>query len=459
MITAKNCAAFVLIALASWRVMACSSSTGPTNGGGAGAGGSTFMLGVGTGASAGTGTGTLQSTGSTGAILTSGNGGSSFLNLGSSGSAGSNVMTRDMDSSCHPIKETPEKVTVTDSSVVTDTIVTLTPVAIFIMQDRSSSTVTGTPPPASPMSWQNSTSAVTAFAQDPQSAGLDIGLGVFPPMSNGQGDCNTGSDCGTPLVPIAALPGNAPKIAAAYQQAMPTAFPPLLTPTECALRGMINTCLQFMSSSPTGEKCVAVLVTDGTPTTCDIQETDLEQIITDGHSKGVDTYTLGLPGSDLTTLDAYAMAGGTDKSIDVSGGPQAFIQALNSIRGKVSHQESHTVTSTKVIETPLRCQWKIPPQQMGEPALDPKKVNVLFTPPGAQSQTFGHVTCSGQCTAMAPPATCPANTAAGGAWYYDNETMPTQVFLCPSTCDAIKNVMDATVDLQFHCPQKILPVQ
>jgi hypothetical protein len=32
--------------------------------------------------------------------------------------------------------------------------------------------------------------------------------------------------------------------------------------------------------------------------------------------------------------------------------------------------------------------------------------------------------------------------------------MPTQVFLCPSTCNAIKNVLDARVDLQFHCPQK-----
>jgi hypothetical protein len=36
---------------------------------------------------------------------------------------------------------------------------------------------------------------------------------------------------------------------------------------------------------------------------------------------------------------------------------------------------------------------------------------------------------------------------------------PTEVFLCPSTCNAIKNVQDATVDLQFHCPQKPFKIQ
>jgi len=204
------------------------------------------------------------------------------------------------------------------------------------MQDRSSSTVTGNPAPASPDSWKNSTAAVTAFAKDPLSSFLDVGLGVFPPMSGG-GNCMTGSDCGTPLVPISALPGNAAKIVGAYQTATPTQFPPLLTPTECALRGMINTCLQYMSASPTGEKCIAVLVTDGTPTQCDTNEMDLEAILADGKTKGVETYTLGLPGSDAATLDAYAMVGGTGKSIDVSGGPTAFVQALNGIRGQLAH--------------------------------------------------------------------------------------------------------------------------
>jgi hypothetical protein len=401
----------------------------------------------------GGGSGAQHPLGGAAGVANAGSTGGAFLNVGQGAAAGAN--TRDMDSSCHPIKEVPEKIVITDSSVVTDTITTLTPVAIFIMQDRSSSTVTGNPAPASPQSWQNSTDAVTAFAKDPMSTGLDIGIGVFPPM-NGQGDCMTGADCGMPLVPIASLPGNYMNVVNAYQTATPTQFPPLFTPTECALRGMINTCLQFMAASPSGEKCVAVLVTDGTPTQCDTNETNLEAIIADGKTKGVSTYTLGLPGADSATLDAYAKAGGTDKSIDVTGGAQAFVQALNGIRGKVSHQDSHQVKTTHTVETPLRCQWKIPPPQMGEPPLDPKQVNVLFTPPGQPGQLFGHVNCDTQCTAAQPPATCPPS---GQAWYYDDEKAPTQIFLCPGTCASIKTVMDATVDLQFHCPQKPFIVQ
>src|SRR6185295_9754788 len=102
---------------------------------------------------------------------------------------------------CSAVKQVPEKITVYKDATVTDTITTYKPVALFIMQDRSSSMWTGNPSPASPESWRNSTNAVTAFVHDPASQGIDVGLGVFPPMnpidSNNQGDCAAGSDCGT----------------------------------------------------------------------------------------------------------------------------------------------------------------------------------------------------------------------------------------------------------------------
>jgi hypothetical protein len=447
----RNFAAFLFVGFCSWRVVACSPSK-VNDGAPSGVGG--LYVGQTTG---GGGAGAQTGSGAGFGTAASGNGmGGAFLNINQAGNAGS---SRDRDSACHPLSETPEKVTVTDSAVVTDTITTLTPVAIFIMQDRSSSTVTGNPAPASPESWKNSTDAVTAFVKDPLSAGLDIGLGVFPPMSNGIGDCSAGSDCGTPLVPIASLPNNAQNVINAYQTATPPqgfGAPLLFTPTECALRGMINTCLQYMAASPSGEKCVAVLVTDGTPTTCDTNEQDLTAIIADGKSKGVETYTLGLPGSDKAVLDGYAMAGGTGQSINVMGGAQAFVQALNGIRGKVSHQTAHTVQTTKVVQTPLKCQWKIPAPMPNDPPLDPMRVNVQFSAPNQPGQLFGHVKCDSHCSAMAPPPACPPS---GQAWYYDDEKTPTQIFLCPSTCNAIKNVIDARVDLQFHCPQKPYVVQ
>jgi hypothetical protein len=64
----------------------------------------------------------------------------------------------------------------------------------------------------------------------------------------------------------------------------------------------------------------------------DLDEARLTQIIADRHTKGVDTFTLGLPGSDLTVLDQYAQAGGTGMAKDVSGGSMSIVRALNAIR-------------------------------------------------------------------------------------------------------------------------------
>ena len=444
--TSRNYGAFAFVAFCAWRIVACAANTGGA-GQADGAGGfvASSSGGVPSGAQPGSGSGFGT------AGVANNSGGSTFIDLNQGGGGGANL--REQDSSCHPLSETPEKIVITDSSVVTDTITTLTPVALFIMQDRTGSMSTGIPSGCA-CSWDNSTAALTAFVKDPMSAGLDVGLSFFGGRDKTQCD---GSDCGMAVVPIQPIAMAAQPIISAMQSNKPPGSN--ITPLECGLRGMVDACLQYMSNSPSGEKCVAVLVTDGNtmdPTPCDGVVMDLVQIVTDGHSKGVDTYTLGLQGSDPNFLDQLAKAGGTNAHIDASASVDAFVAALNSIRGKVSHQDKHTVQTTKVIETPLKCEWKIPPPQMNEPPLDPTKVNVLFTPPNQPGQQFGHVTCDTTCSTDQPPATCPPN---GQAWYYDNEKAPTQVFLCPSTCNAIKNVMDARVDLQFHCPQKPYVVQ
>jgi hypothetical protein len=144
---------------------------------------------------------------------------------------------------------------------------------------------------------------------------------------------------------------------------------------------------------------------------------------------------LGLPGADLNVLNSYAMAGGSGQAIDVTAGSAAFVKALNDIRSKIQTKSQ--------VQTPLRCQWKIPkPADMNSPVLDPTQVNVLFTPQGQQGVEFGHVK---------SPMECPPT---GNAWYYDNEQAPTQIFLCPGTCGAVDNVQGARIDILFHCPSK-----
>jgi len=329
-------------------------------------------------------------------------------------------------------------------ATVTDTITTYKPVALFIMQDRSSSMWTGRPSPASPESWRNSTTAVTAFVNDPASQGIDVGLGVFPPMnpidSNNQGDCAAGSDCGTPLVPIAALPGNATPLINGYGTADPTNIGGNNTPTECALRGMINTCLRFQSTSATGEQCVAVLITDGTPTRCSTDQQTLINVVQQGHDLGVTTYVLGLPGSDINFLNQVANVGGTSAAIDVTAGTQAFIAALNNIRQAVSVQTTTQVSTPVVISTPLPCKWGVPTPPAGQ-TFDPAKVNVQFTPPGGAPVRFGHVTSAAAC-----------DQATKDAWYYNDENNPTEVLACPNACNGtLKNSAGAQVELLFGC--------
>src|SRR5262249_18416586 len=132
-----------------------------------------------------------------------------------------------------------------------------------------------------------------------------------------------------------------------------------LTPTECGLRGMINRCLAYTQS--TGVRCVAVLLTDGSPTQCDTTTQDLVNIVADGAAKGVSTYTVGIVGADLSFLNPIAAGGGTNAAIDASGGEPAVAAALDAIRDRAAGSGSHQVVTHGTVASTLPCEWKIPP--------------------------------------------------------------------------------------------------
>jgi hypothetical protein len=270
---------------------------------------------------------------------------------------------------------------------------------------------------------------VTAFVSDPSSDGISVGLGSFPPLGSAAPDCTTGTNCGTPIVPIAALPGNANAMITAMQTTAKPDNPIANTPTECGIRGMISQCEQWQSSS--GIQCVNVLVTDGTPTECDTNDANLIALVASAKTQGLTTFVIGLPGSNLQALDKLAQAGGTTAAIDVSAGVTAFTDALNKIRATVS------------VGTALPCQWKIPPPPSGQ-TFDPKMVNISFTPKGGTAQDFGYVS----------EADC---SRATNAWYFDVDPAqgtPTQVLLCSQTCDMLKASSGAEVSVGFGCKRK-----
>jgi hypothetical protein len=203
------------------------------------------------------------------------------------------------------------------------------PVAMYFMVDRSIASSAA----AGGLNSAYVLASISAFVNEAESNGLDVGLSVFPAGDNAKADCSSGSDCGQAVIALTRLPQNAATFETALMAEQTTSDLP--RPTECALRGMIDDCLQVEKSSQSGERCFGVLLTQGPPSQCDMTESDLEQILADGHMKGVDTFVLGMAGADMPTLNDYAMAGGTGMATDVSAGPTNYLQALNAIRDRV----------------------------------------------------------------------------------------------------------------------------
>ena len=98
---------------------------------------------------------------------------------------------------------------------------------------------------------------------------------------------------------------------------------------------------------------------------------------------------------------------------------------------------------TAVMEgTRLPCAFEIPAPPDGE-TLDPDSLNVVYTPPGGAPTTV-------------PRVDAMTNCGPQGGWYYDQPTEPSQVIMCPATCEAFDQQGDGQVQLQFGCATVVL---
>jgi hypothetical protein len=311
-----------------------------------------------------------------------------------------------------------------EQTVVTKTITTQSPVALYLVQDRSGS-MTDTPKNASQPKWDQATTAMKAFVADPASANLDVALGFFPIAT---GSCD-GTNYNTPAVPLARLPSAAQVTAVtnAIAQNAPTnrgggGAGQSGTPIEGALRGGENYCMVYQAQNPT-EKCVVVLITDGAPNGCSEDFGVISGIAADAKVRAnVLTFAIGMDGADFNLLDQIATAGGSScgatPSCNVASGTTSFNDALNAIRTTVT-QTQMVVQSTK-----LACEYTIPMPADGE-KLDRSKVNVQITQDSV-SHKVGQVP---------DEASCASYGNAG--WYYDDANNPKSVKFCPSTCSSV----------------------
>lgn len=450
----------------------CSSTTEQAPGlgfvttGGTGTGGASGNTGKGGGTTGGTTSGGTTSGGTTSGGTTSGGTGSvPVINTDASDDQSNNV---DPDAACGTGEAS----------------ATLKEVNMLVMFDRSWSMTqcgdgtpyTGTDPRCmtGPSRWALTSEALKQFFADPGADGLRVALRFFPddnpvvgcnglssqggfmmggiPMGMGGMPGTAGAPaagptcdidaCAAPLVDIAALTADpAPtdtqedKLIAAVNTSAPPDVAELnpnpLTPTSAALGGAAKWATTYAMAHP-DEKVVIVLVTDGEPQGCDMNNTNIARIASDAYAAAdVSTYVIGLTGSSETSLDQIARAGGTEEAFTVADGDTAtadLLQKLIDIRGKA-----------------LTCDFDVPTQDSSGGQIDPKLINVNY-----QSGEMGMVTEFGNVE----------NADACGAalgWYYDNNTTPTHIYLCPASCEQVTIDKMARIQVLAGCVPKIIP--
>lgn len=282
--------------------------------------------------------------------------------------------------------------------------------------------------------WSNVKSALKSFANNPQSAGLGVGLQYFPLRAQ----CNV-DDYQAPAVSIDVLGGaTSPQakaiVASLDQQQMGGG-----TPTTQVLEGTSAYVKGWLARpANANHKAVIVLATDGMPdSTCASSATiGLPNSIANAltvasqaaqNDPQVKTFVIGV-GKDLAPLDSLASAGGTGSAILVdatANADLAFFNALMSIR-----------------RSALGCVFQVPPNATGQDGeIDPKNAQVRFTPDdGSGTEYFYDVGDYDGCSG-----------SGGYGWYFDDPNDPTSLILCDDACSEVTQGKTGKLDVEFAC--------
>ena len=291
-----------------------------------------------------------------------------------------------------------------------------TPLDLYIAFDRSSSMVGN--------KWDSAKLGLSAFVNDPDSAGIGVAINFFP-LENTPTSC-TQTDYSPPKVDFAPLPGNAAAITAAMAATSPSGFS---TPIYPALGGAILAAKAYAQGNA-GHAAAVLLVTDGDPQgpapLCgSVDPEDPDQIATlaaAGVSYGIKTFVVGLPGVKPLIVNKIAKSGGTDAAIVV---------------GSINVQAEFQTALAKVRGEALPCEYEIPDKvEGGEVA--PYDLNVLITPKG------------GSAAILPQDAKCNAE-----GWKYDNAMKPTKIIICPTSCQSLKMDFSAKVQILLGCKTEV----
>lgn len=294
------------------------------------------------------------------------------------------------------------------------------------------------------MGWPSDTceSVGTCDAQVTELCAPSVGLTCYggAPCQH-LGYCDNRSSCdvadyAVPALPVDALPG----AASALVSALNTRSREGGTTTWPAVDGALRAAVTWADTHPS-HKVIAVVATDGMPTSCDAALDDDDMALAVEHiaapasealARGVQTFVIGVFAPDeqavaSINLDRIADAGGTEAAFVISTGEPVsarFLETLNEIRWSAT-----------------ACEFSLP--DAAAPGTSYPRGEVHATAPGNATVDAAYVGNAG----------CGSD---GRGWYYDLDPAqgqtPGRIILCPTTCTEVGADRDDAVEVVVDCP-------
>ena len=310
------------------------------------------------------------------------------------------------------------------------------PLDIYFMMDRSGSmgsdcnVTPGTFVPSVNSKWCRAINAIAGYVSSAQSAGNKAAIQYF---SIGSGTCS-GDGYDSAATSFDVLDGTSGGHAATIIASLNGTNPSGGTPTQGALNGIAR----FTSANRTADRTIiGILITDGQPWGCSDDNNELRGIAANHFaSTGIHTFMVGMTGASFNSLEHWASYSGaishpndggncgngaaTCHHYNVGDGHyDVFVRALNAIQNSV-----------------LGCTFSFKPP---EGVLDLDRVVVDYYPNGADAPV------------SLKRKTDRADCGGDDGWYFDNNTTPTRIELCPKTCTTVRADSKAKVKIRIAC--------
>ncbi len=279
-------------------------------------------------------------------------------------------------------------------------------------------------------SWDSAVAALSNFVALPSADPLRLAFSVYDVPNNacdapgGGGSCDPVA-CEAALYPVDFLSNAAHQnniINWLQDSANDATCGQTWTPHSAALQGGATVVSNWNSTTFPGEKNVLVYISDGAGDSCGQSNAQVAAKVS-----GIEAYTIALPGSSITLLNAIAAQGGTGSAIDLRSYSGATLNAQLEA-ALVSIQQA---TASCVLTIPNAGQ------------VDFANLTVSWTPTAGMPVTMAQVANLGACNPM---------PAAGVMEYFVTPAMsPTDVELCPAACALVQADVTSTIQLLGEC--------